>query len=194
MTTTTALILVLVLVVAAAVALYFLRERRTARLRSRYGPEYERTVRELGNRTKAEEELITRERRVEKFHIHALSPGERDSFADQWHQVQAHFVDDPAGSIRQADDLVCDVMKARGYPMAEFDNRADDLSVHYPHVVRNYRAAHEIAMLQDQGQVSTEDLRKALVYYRNLFDELLEAHSVGHSEVRDVREVREVRR
>jgi hypothetical protein len=151
-------------------------------------------VRELGSRTKAEEELITREKRVEKFDIRSLSPEQRDRYANEWHIVQASFVDDPADSIHRADDLVSDVMRARGYPMSEFESRADDLSVHYPHVVRNYRAAHEVALLQGRGQASTEDLRKALVYYRNLFDELLEAHPVGHSEVTEVRERREVRR
>src|SRR5205823_288933 len=106
-----------------------------------------------------------------KIHIRPLSNEEHDRFASEWHTVQAQFVDDPMGSIEQADRLVNEVMNARGYPMAEFDNRADDLSVSYPHVVRNYRAAHVIAVRHREA--STEDLRQALVHYRELFDELL---------------------
>jgi hypothetical protein len=98
--------------------------------------------------------------------------------------VQAHFVDDPAASIQEADRLVMDVMRARGYPMSEFEHRAEDLSVDHPHVVRNYRAAHAIALQHETGQASTEDLRKALVYYRDLFDDLLEARMAGHKEHR----------
>ena len=121
---------------------------------------------------------------MEKFHIHPLSAHERERFGDQWHDVQSQFVDNPAGSIQNADHLVCDVMIARGYPMSDFDHRADDLSVDHPQVVQNFRAAHAIAMRHETGQASTEDLRKALVYYRDLFDELLEAHATGAREVR----------
>ena len=179
MTTTTAFLLVAVLVVAAVAAWYFLRERRSKELRSHFGPEYDRAIQEFGNRDRGENALVARQKRVEKLDIHSIPPAERDRFADDWRRVQSHFVDDPAESIHQADTLVCDLMRARGYPMSEFDHRADDLSVHYPHVVRNYRAAHQIALRQQSGQGDTEDLRKALVYYRNLFDELLEAHVAG---------------
>ena len=130
-------------------------------------------MREFGNRPKAEDALAARQKRMEKIQVHPLSHEERDRFADQWHDIQARFVDDPPGSIEQADRLVCDVMKARGYPMSEFEHRAEDLSVDHPHVVRNYRAAHQIAMRHEQGQASTEDLRQGLVYYRDLFDELV---------------------
>jgi len=182
---TTGIVLIVIAVVAIGIlAWYLIRERRTKTLRSRFGPEYDFAMREFGNRPKAEDALAARQKRMEKIHVHPLSNEERDRFAEQWHELQARFVDDPSGSIEQADRLVCDVMKARGYPMAEFDHRAEDLSVDHPHVVRNYRAAHQIAMRQDQGQASTEDLRQGLVYYRDLFDELLDAHVAGRRENR----------
>jgi hypothetical protein len=184
MTTSSIIILILVVVVVAAFALAMLRERRSRRLRSHFGPEYDRAVRESGSRSKAEEVLVERQRRLEKLNIRPLSPEERDRFASQWHDTQARFVDDPAGSIRQADRLVFDAMLARGYPMADFEHRAEDISVNHPHVVHNYRSAHEIAMRHEKGQASTEDLRQAMVYYRDLFDDLIEAPAVGAREVR----------
>jgi hypothetical protein len=185
MSTATAVIIIGIVVVAAILAWYFLRRRRSETLRRRFGPEYDRAVHEYGRQDKAEDALAAREKRVEKIHIHALSPAERDRFAAEWHDIQSRFVDDPAGSIRGADLLVNQAMLARGYPMTEFERRADDLSVDHPHVVHNYRLAHDIAIRRDRGQASTEDLRKALVCYRDLFDELLGAHaSSGPREVR----------
>jgi hypothetical protein len=180
MTTSGITVLIVVVVVLAVVAVllwYLARERRSKRLRSRFGPEYDDTVRETGSRPAAEQDLARREKRVEKIHVHSLSRDERDRFAQEWHDVQARFVDDPPGSIDDADRLVCDVMRSRGYPMSDFDHRAEDLSVDHPYVVRNYRAAHDIALRHEKGQASTEDLRQALVYYRDLFDDLLEAHN-----------------
>jgi hypothetical protein len=184
MTTTGIILLVVAIIVIAVLAWYLVRERRSKGLRSRFGPEYDFAMREFGSRPKAEDALAQREKRMEKLHIHPLSPEERDRFADNWHELQARFVDDPSGSIDNADRLVCDVMRARGYPMSEFDHRAEDLSVDHPHVVRNYRAAHQIAMRHEQGQASTEDLRQGLVFYRDLFDELLDAHVAGQRERR----------
>jgi hypothetical protein len=175
---------VIAVAVVAVLGWYLARERRSKRLRSRFGPEYEFAMREFGNRPKAEEALSRREKRMERVQVHPLSHEEHDRFAEQWHEVQARFVDDPAASIDEADRLVCDVMRARGYPMSEFDHRAEDLSVDHPHVVRNYRAAHQIALRHEKGQANTEDLRQALVYYRDLFDELLEARMAGHREHR----------
>src|SRR5579859_3336899 len=173
MTVTSIVILIAAVIVAAAVVGYMLQQRqRSRRLRSRFGPEYERAVREHGSPDKAERALLAREKRMEKVHIRSLSASEHDRFADQWHEIQARFVDDPAGSIRAADRLVYDVMQARGYPMGDFEHRAEDISVDHPHVVRNYRSAHEIALSEKEGKASTEDLRQGLVYYRDLFDEL----------------------
>ena len=184
MTVTSIILLIVLAAVIAVLAWYLVRERRSQRLRSRFGPEYDHTLRELGSRPKAEDALARREERVEKIHVHWLSQSDHDRFAHEWHDVQARFVDDPPGSIEDADRLVCDVMRARGYPMSDFDRRAEDLSVDHPYVVRNYRAAHDVALRHEKGQASTEDLRRALVYYRDLFDDLLEAHATGPRETR----------
>jgi hypothetical protein len=172
-TTTTVIIIVGVLIVAAILVWHFLQERRTIQLRRHFGPEYDRAVREFGGQHKAENALVARQRRMEKIHVRPLTPTERDRFADEWHDVQARFVDDPPGSIRDADRLVMEVMRVRGYPMGEFEQCAEDLSVNHPRVVRNYRAAHAVALRREKGEASTEDLRVALVYYRELFDDLL---------------------
>lgn len=179
MTTTGIVIIICAAIVIAVLAIVFARRRRSQQLRSHFGPEYQHAVREYGGQSKAEEALLARQKRREKLHIHSLSDVEKEHFSSQWHDVQARFVDDPDGSIHQADTLVSDVMKARGYPMAEFEHRAEDLSVDHPMVVKNYRAAHEIALRQEHGEASTEDLRQGLVYYRDLFDDLLESHPVG---------------
>ncbi len=149
------------------------QRRRTASLRDRFGPEYDHTVEELGDRRKAEAELAAREKRVQAFEIHPLAVEQRNRFAQAWRNVQASFVDDPQGAVREADRLVTEVMNARGYEMGDFEQRAADISVDHSDIVQNYRAAHDIAVRNSQGKASTEDLRQALVYYRNLFNELL---------------------
>ena len=177
MTTNAWIIVLAVTVVAAAVAVWlYTRQQRSRKLRSQFGPEYEHAVQQYGSLPKAEDALLARQKRVSTFHIHSLPPEEETRFAEQWHQVQSRFVDDPGGSIERADQLVCEVMRARGYPMSQFEGRAEDLSVDHPEVVRNYRVAHAIAIRREHGDSSTEDLRQALVHYRQLFDELLEAH------------------
>jgi len=179
---TTAVILIAVVAVVAIAAWFLYRQQRSKQLKAQFGPEYESAVHKYGS--KAEDALVARQRRLEKLPIHSLPPDERDRFANQWHDVQSRFVDDPAGSIEAADQLVCDAMTARGYPMSEFEVRAEDLSVDHPQVVRNYRAAHAIRLRRDGGEASTEDLRQALVYYRDLFDELLEAHTAVKGVIR----------
>ena len=184
MTTTAVVILIVVILLVAAAVLFFLRQERSKRLRSRFGPEYDHAVREFGNQYRAEDALLKRQKRIEKIPIRSLSAEERDKFANRWQDVQTRFVDDPAASIRDADALVNEAMLARGYPMTEFESRAEDLSVDYPHVISNYRAAHAIALRRDRGEATTEDLRQALVHYRELFDELLEVHTVSPTEPR----------
>ena len=176
MSATTVVILVAVIVVVAIAAWIFYRKQRSQKLRSHFGPEYERAFREYGGAEKAEEALAARQKRMEKVHIHSLADPEREKFANLWTGVQSRFVDDPRGSIREADRLVTEVMVARGYPMSDFERRVDDISVDHPHVVSNYRVAHDIAVADQNGKASTEDLRHAVVCYRQLFEELLEGH------------------
>lgn len=172
------ILLIAVVVVVTAIAVWLMmRQRRSQQLRQGFGPEYQRAVSEHGGRRRAEQELTARKQRVERFDIQPLAPGERDRFAESWRSVQAQFVDDPVAAIHRADDLIADVMRARGYPIGDFESRAADVSVDHPRVVTNYRAAHAIADRNDRGEASTEDLREALVHYRSLFDELLDATS-----------------
>jgi hypothetical protein len=168
--------IVVVALIIVGVVLMIWRKREGERLKQQFGPEYERQVREAGgSRAKAEAELLKREKRVEKLDIKPLPPEQRDAFAADWQQVQAKFVDDPERSIALADALVAEVMKARGYPVDDFEQRAADISVEHPGLVQNYRAAHDIAVRRSQGKADTEDLRSALIGYRSLFDELLHA-------------------
>jgi hypothetical protein len=170
---TVILLLILILVIVAA-AVLLLRKRRTEQLRDKFGPEYSRAVDETGDPRKAEAQLADREKRVKSFTIKPLVPGDRDRFHASWRQVQAEFVDDPKSSIGHADALLGDVMAARGYPVADFEQRSADLSVDHPVVVQNYRAAHDIAVRHGRGEASTEDLRQAMIHYRELFEELVD--------------------
>ena len=172
-------VLVIAIVVIAAIAFVTSRRRRSQQLRERFGPEYDRVVRQEGDPRKAEGVLEFRRKRRDKFHLRALPAADRSSFAVRWSEVQARFVDDPRGAVTVAESLVTDVMQARGYPIGEFDQRAADLSVDYPLIVENYRAAHDIAILHNEGKASTEDLRQAMVHYRLLFQELLEEPSTA---------------
>jgi hypothetical protein len=165
--------LVIAIVVIAAIA-FVTSRRRSQKLRERFGPEYDRVVKQEGDPRKAEGVLEFRQKRRDKFHLRPLPAADRSSFAVRWNEVQARFVDDPRGAVTTADSLVTDVMQARGYPTGEFEQRAADLSVDYPLIVENYRAAHAIAARHSEGKASTEDLRQAMVHYRLLFQELLE--------------------
>lgn len=171
--TITAIAIVVVLIIIAIIAVTLLRRRRSRHLKEQFGPEYDRAVMQRGNRSKAELELLNREKRVNSFTIKPLIPSARDRFAEEWSSIQSRFVDDPPVAVRDADSLVNRVMTERGYPMADFEQRAADVSVTYPTVVQNYRAARAIVVRYERGEVTTEDLRQAMVHYRSLFDELL---------------------
>ncbi|HST11718.1 MAG TPA: hypothetical protein VLL05_15185 [Terriglobales bacterium] len=162
----------LVLLVGIMTWLYF-RYRRTKELRERFGPEYDRVVQNEGNVRRAEGVLEFREKKRETLHIRPLTSSSRLDFSDRWNAVQSQFVDDPGGSVAKADSLVNQLMEARGYPMSNFEERADIISVDHPLVVEDYRAAHTVALDRSRGQVTTEALRKAMVHYRSLFDQLL---------------------
>jgi FtsZ-interacting cell division protein ZipA len=172
--------LIAVIVVAAIVILLFawwaIRKQRTAKLRTRFGSEYDRVMRENGPQG-AETVLLEREKRVQRFSLRQLTAEERERFVTEWRGVQSRFVDDPRGAVTDAELLLDRLMQARGYPKCDFEQRAADLSVGHPGAVDRYRAAHEIALRQHQAQATTEDLRNAVIYYRSLFDDLLEETS-----------------
>ena len=172
---TVAVLAVIALLALLAIAAWAMQNRRQSqRLQQRFGPEYSHTVDRMGSRDKAEAELLARERRVEGLHLRPLSPADAERFNREWKRLQARFVDDPRGSLAEADLVVRELMMVRGYPMADFERRAADISVDHAAVVDHYRAAHAIAVRDDGGAGATEDLRQAVVHYRALFDDLLE--------------------
>jgi hypothetical protein len=165
---------VVVLVLLALAAWMWSRRKQSDHLVQRFGPEYERTVHQTGDRAKAEAELRAREKRVEKLDIVPLAPADAQQFSQSWRELQGRFIDNPKGVLMDADRLVRELMLRRGYPMGDFERRAADISVHHPAVVDHYRSAHAIAERDHRGEANTEDMRQAVVHYRALFDELLE--------------------
>ena len=173
-----------VVAVVAIVAIVVMRQRRRTELRESFGSEYDRAVAREGDVRKGESDLMARRERRAEFDIRPLSPQSRTTYARSWEQTQARFVDNPATALAQADALIIAVMEERGYPMDDFERRAEDISVDHPDVVQHYRAAHDISVRVDEdpnastsstvSDVSTEDLRQGLVHYRALFQELLE--------------------
>jgi hypothetical protein len=165
-----------VFVIVAVGAWLYVRRRRstTAGLRQKFGPEYDRAVLTHGSERKAKAKLADREKRVEKLNIRDLDPTEHERFSKRWEAIQSRFVDSPKGAVAEADDLVSSVMKARGYPVSDFDQRAADISVDHPRVVENYRSAHAIALRVGKDAATTEDLRTAMIHYRSLFEDLVQ--------------------
>ena len=177
--------LLVLLAVAALVALAIIiwaavRGRRTTHLRERFGDEYDRTVEEQGKRAKAEAALHEREQRVAKLEIRALTAEQRSAAITEWREVKATFVDGPVEAVHHADRLLASIMKARGYPMADFDRRYEDLTVDHGEVARHYREGHEITERHRLGQASTEDLRQAMIHFEALFDDLV--NEVAHDD------------
>lgn len=164
---------VVILAVLVIAGLIRSRRRRSDHLRDRFGPEYDHAIANEGGRARAEAELAKREKRVSKLDIRPIEPAQRQEFVDRWKDVQARFVDDPPRAVASADGLLGEVMTARGYPVSDFEQRAGDISVDHPEVVKHYRAGHDIAVRHSQGKASTEDLRQAMIHYRALFDELV---------------------
>src|ERR1700692_1647668 len=165
-----------VILIIAVLAWLYVRKRRstTAELRKRFGPEYELAVRKHGSERKAEAKLADRQERVEKLNIRDLDPMERERFSKQWASCPSRFLNSPKGAVAEAEDLVSSLMKPRGYPVSDFDQRAADISVDHPRVVENYRSAHETALRVGKDQATTEDLRTAMIHYRSLFEELVQ--------------------
>jgi hypothetical protein len=167
-------LLVVVVVIVGVIAWRAGRRRRSQRLQERFGPEYDRTLEAAGRKSDAEAELEARQQRVESLEIKPLDDTDRERFRERWRVVQALFVDDPASAVGQADVLIGDVMRARGYPVGDFDQRAADVSVNHPQVVEHYRTAHDLAAKQRAGAGDTEQLRQAIVHYRALVADLLD--------------------
>jgi hypothetical protein len=172
-TNTLILAIVLIALAVAAVAWLVVQRQKSTKLRRRFGPEYDRAIKEYGGRTKAEAELSKREQRVAGLNIIPITAAEAARFSNAWSSLQSRFVDDPKGVVPEADLLVRELMIKRGYPMGDFELRAADISVDHPSVVKNYRAAQIIALRNARREADTEELRTAVVHYRTLFDELL---------------------
>lgn len=181
---------IIIIIAVAAVVVFAIvgsalsiRKRRTEKLRTRFGSaEYTRAVTEGGSQQKAEAALNARAARVEKLHIKPLGPGDRARFIESWAKVQARFVDGPGSAVTDADQLLVDVMSTRGYPVSDFEQRAADISVDHPLVLENYRAAHQCALRQANGNAKTEDLRQAMIHYRTLFEELVNEPEIARAQ------------
>lgn len=181
-----AAVAILLIAALAVVGWLLVRERRsrTAGLREKFGTEYDRAVKVHGSGRKAEAKLEDREKRVDGLNLRDLDPMEHDRFSKRWEAVQSRFVDSPKGAVTEADDLVFSLMKTRGYPVSDFDQRAADISVDHPRVVANYRSAHDIALRVGKDEATTEELRTAMIHYRSLFEELMQ--SPVRAEVKEV--------
>jgi hypothetical protein len=166
-------IVIAAIVVVGGVVYAALRTQRSRALHERFGPEYDRVAADAPSRREAEAELREREKRRDELDIRPLDADDRERFQARWQDVQARFVDDPAGAVEEADSLIQEVMRVRGYPVDDFETRAADLSVDHPNVVENYRAAHGIAVAHERGKAGTEELRHAVRHYRALFEALV---------------------
>jgi hypothetical protein len=186
------LIVIGAVVVIGLIAWTVWTKRRSARLREQFGPEYERALTEQGNRRQAESDLAARRKRRDELDIRPLEASARRRYMERWREVQIRFVDTPAQAVAEGDGLVTEVMRERGYPVEDFEERASIISVDHPNIVHEYRAAHGISLANDNGRASTEDLREAMLHYRSLFDELLEVGQVDEdapeAEAREVTE------
>jgi hypothetical protein len=184
-----ALLVIAVLVFAGVLALLRTRSKsqRHQALQQAFGPEYDRAVTEYGDRDRAERELASRQKRVERLRLRALSTSERNRFAAEWREAQERFVDDPSGAVRASDELIQGVMRSVGYPVEDFEQRIADLSVDHAGVVQHYRAARVLADANREGRANTEELRQAFIHYRALFADLLAEPASGFSEAAPAR-------
>jgi FtsZ-interacting cell division protein ZipA len=185
MGTVLTIVIIVVVVLAAVAALFMYQRKRSQELQGKFGPEYERTLDESGDRRSAERELRGRERRVSKLDIVPLSRASAVSYRDEWAQIQQSFVDQPGAAVADADQLVLRMMRETGYPVDEFDQRVNDISVEHPQVATHYREAHRVAVAQARGETDTEELRQAVTSYRALVDALLSDSDKAAAEATD---------
>ena len=186
---TIAILSVVVLAIVLAIAAIVHKRNTKARLRSRFGSEYDRAVLEHGSERKAQIALAERETRVRQLKLRELGTAQRERFSTDWNTVQSRFVDHPKGALIEADELVYALLQARGYPVSGFDQSAEDISVDYPRMIESYRSSHSVAVQAARGEASTEDLRTAMIQYRNLFDELMKAGAPAESRTMPVRPI-----
>jgi hypothetical protein len=172
---------VVLLVLVALIGMAMSRQRRTKKLQQQFGPEYERTLKKMGDKREAESDLEERIAHVETLNIRPLTAEEVNRYALEWQNVQTEFVDEPLLSLQKGDRLIREVMKARGYPVEDFEQRVADISVNYPELVANYRGMHRIAIKESTEAASTEEIRKAMVHGRALFENLISNDSAGTS-------------
>ena len=172
-------VVVVLVIIGAILGPIFARRKRSDKFHDKYGPEYDHTVQTMGTEKKAQTELNERQKHVETLNIRPLSENERQRYLANWTAVQAKFVDEPGQATVEADHLIMEVMQIRNYPVSDFEQRAADVSISYPDLVSNYRAAREIAIKNEKHQANTEELRQAMIYYRSLFDELLAKEPVA---------------
>ena len=175
-------------IVVLAVIWSATRAKRTSALRDTFGSEYDRTVDQAGDRRAAEKELLERQKQHDELDLKPLSPEARDRYVRRWQSTQTRFVDDPTGAVAEADALVQEVMRERGYPVDDFERRVADISVDHPDLVEKYRTAHGIAQSAERGEASTEDMRHSVRHYRALFAELLETDDVENIDDVDSRD------
>jgi FtsZ-interacting cell division protein ZipA len=180
-------------IVVLGVLFSALRTRRSHSLQDQFGREYDRTVDKAGGRREAEQELVERQKRHDELELRPLSADARERYLQQWQATQGRFVDDPTGAVSEADELVQRVMRDRGYPVDDFEQRAADISVEHPELVEKYRTADGIARASERGEASTEDLRHSVRHYRALFVELLEVDDVDDVASTGDRQLEEVR-
>ncbi|HEX9838821.1 MAG TPA: hypothetical protein VGA72_05715 [Anaerolineales bacterium] len=172
-TITIVIAVVVLLFIGGLLGMTFTRRQRTKRLQERFGPEYDRTVQEVGDQRRAEDELEARLNHVKALEIRPLSAEETDRFTREWQAAQAEFVDEPLAALQKANQLIKEVMGIKGYPVDDFEQRAADISVDYPNLVIDYRELRAIATKQDDEDVTTEEMRQAMVHARALFENLV---------------------
>jgi hypothetical protein len=173
MNTTLIVLIIAVLIVIGLVSMVVARRERSKRLEEHFGPEYERAMSEIGDQTQAEKELEKRIAHKKELNIRPLSAEEVNRYGLQWQDIQRDFVDEPLTALQKADQLIQEVMRLKGYPVEDFEERAALISVDYPQLVADYRGMHSIAVKQVKDQVSTEDMRQAIVHARSLFESLI---------------------
>ena len=182
---------VLALLIVASLIARGARRSRTESLREKFGNEYDHAVTTHGNRKRAERDLEERAEQVRKYNIVPLSMSDRERFRADWQKVEQHFIERPTTAVVEADELVAEIMRTRGYPMGDFDRHAADLSVTHPRIVEHYRAGHEVIGGTSTAKPETETLRQAMLHYRSLFDELIDDR-IGNDVVADVPRASEV--